>query len=110
MRVTIEQNLHVLEFESELRVISLDLWRRFDKSTIEQDVAFRCRDKKRSNFRRADIIKISDDLEWRYRLVPTPAGGISLSKCHRDSEKTEGKRDVDFCHARAYRVRSRMTN
>ncbi len=110
MRVTVEQDFYVLEFESELRNISLDLRCSLDESAIEQNVALAGRDKKRSNFRRADIIKISDDLEWRHRFVPAPARGISLPKRDRGGKKSEGKQDVDFQDARAYRVRSRMTN
>ena len=101
MRVTVEQNLHVLEFESELRNVSFDLRRSLDESAIEQNVALPCRDKKRPNFRRPDIIKISDDLEWRHRFVPAPAGGISLPKRDRGGEEGKGKQDVDFQHARA---------
>src|SRR6266849_7270277 len=101
MGMTIYEDLYVLEFESELCNVSFDLSCSLDESAIEQNVALPCRDQERSNFRRADIIKISDDLERRHRLVPAPAGRISLSKCHRDGEENESKRDVDFWHGRA---------
>src|SRR5437588_12404905 len=101
MGVAVQKDFNVLKVKSELRNISFNLGRGFSESAIEQKMASRCRDKKRSDFRGADIIKISDDSEWRDRLVPAPAGGISLSKCDRDGEQSEGKWDVDFRHRRA---------
>src|SRR5205085_11697712 len=90
MRVTIQQNLYVLEFESELRNVSLDLRCSLDESAIEQNMAVAGRDQERSDLYRADVIEVSDDLEWRHGFVLAPAGGIGLAKGGRRGEHTEG--------------------
>ena len=78
MRVAVEQNLHVAEFESERGDVRLDLRRGFDIAAIDHDVAGWRRDEKRRDFLRAHVIDVADDFEWRHRLVPRAAFRIGL--------------------------------
>ena len=49
--VAIQKNLHVLDFETELGHVSLNLGRGFGKTAVENDVPLRCRDQERADFR-----------------------------------------------------------
>src|SRR5713101_4345004 len=69
VRLPREQNLDVLEFETELFHASLDQWNRFFKSAIDQKMAGRRSDQKRRKIARADVVHIRDDTVGREGLV-----------------------------------------
>src|SRR4029077_1894851 len=92
MRVAVQQEFYVRQFEAELGDIALDLRRGFDKAAVEEEMSFWCGDQVRRDFNRADVIQVSGDPEWRYRFVPAPARFICLSQ---EALSRERKADQD---------------
>ena len=41
MRMAVQQEFYIRQFESELGDVALDLWRGFDKAAVEEEMTFR---------------------------------------------------------------------
>jgi len=80
MRVAVQQEFYIRQFEAQFGDIALDLRRGLDKSAIEKEMTFWSRDQVRRDFDGPNIVQVSGDPEWCYRFVPAPAGFICLSE------------------------------
>src|SRR5262249_45045870 len=95
MCVTVQQNLNILDFESEPSDVLLDLWRGLGKAAVEQEMAASCCDQEGRNFVRADVIEIPDYLKRQDGLIHFPTLGVSLAEGGSDGEE-QNREKCDF--------------
>ena len=89
MGVAVEQNLDVIELESELDDVRLDLRRGLDEAAVDQDVTRRRGDQVGGDVGCADVVEILGDAERRDRLVPRAPlfGGLARRRRRLKREK-----------------------
>ena len=100
MRVAVQQEFYIRQFEAQFGDIALDLRRGLDKAAVEEEMTFWSRDQVRRDFDGPNIVQVSGDPEWCYRFVPAPAGFICLSEDVVDCKETGHERDSSSQHNR----------
>jgi hypothetical protein len=96
MGVTIQEDLHVAQFETELLDVSGDLGRGFDKATVEQKMTLCRRDQVGSDFIGPDIIEIPGYPKRRHRFIPAPVPFAGLGENPVEREENGGCGDHDL--------------
>src|ERR1700683_2534569 len=76
--MAVQEDFHVSKFESQLLNIRFDLRRRLREAAVEENVAGRSDNQKRSHVRSADIINISNDVKRGDGLIHASHFRVSL--------------------------------